>query len=110
MTDEKNGTFTASAIELKRADPPHRLFFHVPHNATWAGRVTCMCLVILSVCFFTITAIKVANISTEVRSRVTVQSVQLLPEQGFRENESYTTMSLDPGTNDEMLVQVMVRV
>jgi hypothetical protein len=35
----KNGTFKVSSIELKRADPPHRLFFHVPHNATWAGKL-----------------------------------------------------------------------
>lgn len=110
MTDEKNGTFTASAIELKRADPPHRLFFHVPHNATWAGRAHVRLVISSTNHFSTIIAIKVSNISTEVRSRVTVQSVQLLPEQGFRENESYTTMSLDPGTDDEMLVQVMVRV
>ena len=56
----------------------------------------------------TFLAVKVSNNSTEVRSRVTIQSVQLLPEQGFRENESYTTMSLDPGTDEETLVPVEV--
>jgi hypothetical protein len=39
-----------------------------------------------------------------------VHALQLLPEQGFRESESYTTMSLDPGASDEMLVQVVVSV
>lgn len=54
-------------------------------------------------------AIKVTNLSTEVRSRVTVQTIQLLPEQGFRENESYCTLSLNPGEEGETMVQVVVR-
>ena len=54
------------------------------------------------------TVVKVCNLSVEVRSRVTVQTVQLLPEQGFRENESGCTLSLEPGEEEEVLIQVVV--
>ena len=53
--------------------------------------------------------IKVTNLSTEVRSLVTVQTIQLLPEQGFRENESYCTLALNPGEERETMAQVVVR-
>lgn len=53
-------------------------------------------------------ALKLSNISAGVRSRVTVQTVQLLPEQGFRENESYTTLSLTPGNQEEVIVSLVV--
>lgn len=56
-----------------------------------------------------ILVLKISNCSSEVRSRVTVHTVQLLPEQGFRENESYNTLSLNPGDEEEVLVPVVVR-
>lgn len=78
------------------------------HEALWPNE---QCIIIWMIQMITANiflAVKVSNNSTEVRSRVTVQSVQLLPEQGFRENESYITMSLDPGTDEETLVPVEV--
>ena len=55
-----------------------------------------------------IPALKLSNISAAIRSLVTVQTVQLLPEQGFRENESYTTLPLTPGNQEEVIVPLMV--
>lgn len=39
---------------------------------------------------------------------MTVHTVQLLQEQGFRENESYSTLSLNPGQSEEVLIPVTV--
>lgn len=55
-------------------------------------------------------AVTVCNISAEVRSRVTLHCVQLLPEQGFRENETYSTLTLPPGQKEEVVVPLVVRV
>ncbi len=52
--------------------------------------------------------IEVTNISSEVRSRVTVHTVQLLQEQGYRENEACSTLSLIPGEKSEIIVPVVV--
>lgn len=38
LTDEKLGTFSAPVVEIKRTDV-HRLFFHVPLNATWTSKL-----------------------------------------------------------------------
>ena len=97
-------------IDLKRCDTK-RLFFHVPQKASWASK-PCQVIDIdqshnIPVVLNTV-AIKVTNISSEVRSRVTVHTIQLLHEQGFRENESCNTLSLNPTESDEVVVPTVV--
>lgn len=40
---------------------------------------------------------------------MTVHAIQLLPEQGYRENETCSTLSLNPGDKEQMVVPVVVR-
>ena len=54
------------------------------------------------------TVLKLNNVSRETRSRLTVHTVQLLPEIGFRENETYSTVSLAPEGKEEFVIPTKV--
>ena len=52
--------------------------------------------------------VKLKNLSNEVRSRLTVHTVQLLPQRGFRENEVCTILGLEPEEEGEVIIPTTV--
>ena len=54
--------------------------------------------------------VELLDVHCESRTRITVHSVQLLPEKSFRENENNDIISLDPGGNGQLTLRVVVRL
>ena len=50
------------------------------------------------------------SLQSECRTRVTVHSVQLLPDKAFREQEVFETLSLDPDAKANMVIPVVVSI
>lgn len=51
---------------------------------------------------------ELTNLSEEHRGRVTVHTIQLLPQRAFRINETQETMSLDPEAKSEAVLPITV--
>ena len=52
--------------------------------------------------------LKVTNLATDCRTRLTVHAVQLMPQKPYRAHESHTTLSLDPEQNESMVLPIVV--
>ncbi len=57
---------------------------------------------------FLFSVVKLKNLSVEFRSRLTVHTIQLLPQQAFRDSEVCTTLGLAPQEDGEVIVPTTV--
>ena len=64
-------------------------------------------LVTHSLCFYC-AVLKIKNISSEV-SLLSVHTIQLVPERAFNERETYSTVSLQPQGERELVLPTLVK-
>ena len=77
------------------------------YTCTNWGQIWCICSRIDCVSF-SLPELELTNLVPDVRTRVTIHSVQLLPQKAFREHESFETLALEPEARGEMVISVVV--